>query len=230
MKKLILRFLFAVLFFAVGAAAAAYLLVRQPESPVAGLLTRVMSCPCCCEPQPPCAPPAAAEPSVEPVAAEPVAQPAAEPAKEAEKPVETWQGLDAENWRSGPKLNERAFRGRVTLFYVWNAEDKNSLLLLPRMEELWQSFRGKQLVVVGSHRGGVADKVAAAAKSAGVTFPVYEGARYFKEPAGASKATPYLYAVDHEGRVVYRGRSERAATEALVDALVKAELARKAQK
>ena len=229
MKKILLRFAFAAFFFAIGAAAAAYCLVRQPDSRAAGMLERLVTCPCCTDcPQQRCSA-KADEPQAATAAKSAESGPVAK--AEPEKPVEPWQGLAAENWRFGAKLNARAFKDRVSLFYVWNAEDKNSMLTLPRMEELWQGFRSKQLVVVGSHRGELAaDKVVAAAKSAGVTFPVYADARYFKEPASAATVLPYLYVVNHEGRVVYGGRSERAATEVLVDALVNAELFRNAKK
>lgn len=158
-----------------------------------------------------------------------VQQPESEAKSEPEKPAvvdpdegKDWKGLSAENWYYGKKLDQSSFKGKVTLFYVWSSKEKNNADALRRIEKIWSSFKHKPLVVVGSHRGGRNAKIPNACKQLGLTFPMYEGASYFKETAPS--VYPYIYIVNHHGKFVYRGTSEPSATEALVNALTACEL------
>lgn len=130
--------------------------------------------------------------------------------------AEMWRNLSEANWLSGPKLSEGSLSGKVVLVDVWSADDAQSRALLPRMQEIWSSFRSKPFVLLGSHRGADADSARAAAGQ--VTFPVYADAGLAeRDPSGGT--APYVYVVNHRGKVVYAGRSDRDATEALVTAL-----------
>lgn len=133
------------------------------------------------------------------------------------KREETWTGLAASNWYCGKVVSPRDFRKKVTLIFVFDAADEESVKMLPRVQQLWESFKHKPFVVLGSHRGGKSAKVKSLLASKHVTFPVYEDASYVKCPRSVSKY-PYLYVVNAEGRIVYRGHDERAATEAFVSA------------
>lgn len=131
--------------------------------------------------------------------------------------ADMWRNLSEENWIAGPKVRESSLIGKVVLVYVWSAEDAQSRALLPRLQEIWSSFRSKPFVLLGSHVGS-ADAARGAASAAGVTFPVYSDARLAAgDPSGG--AAPCLYVANHRGKVVYAGRSDRDATEALVTAL-----------
>ena len=104
------------------------------------------------------------------------------------------------------------------MVYVFSSADEDSVALLPRIENVWSAYKSKPFVVIGSHRGGKSAKVANLIRKSKVTFPVYEDAGRTKEP-GAGGRYPIVYVVDDTGKMVYRGRSDLEATEAVVTAI-----------
>jgi len=138
-----------------------------------------------------------------------------QPAVDLSKP---WKGLDPENWYGGPKLTEKSLEGKIVMVYAFSESSEDSVALLPRIENVWSAYRTKPFVVLGSHRGGRSAKVAGILKKNGVTFSVYEDAGRTKEPAPGGRY-PIVYVVDDTGRMVYRGRSDLEATEAVVTAI-----------
>ena len=153
-----------------------------------------------------------------------VEAPKEEPVKSAEppKPVvdlsKPWKGLEPENWYCGKKLTESSFDGKIVMVYVFSESSEDSVALLPRIENVWSAYKSKPLVVLGSHRGGKSAKAASLIKKAKVTFPVYEDAGRTQEPSAGGRY-PIVYVVDDTGRMIYRGRSDLEATEAIVTAI-----------
>lgn len=130
-----------------------------------------------------------------------------------------WKGLGEGNYYSGPKLTEADLAGKVVLVDCWGVNCPPCRALLPRMEQLWNSFKSKPFILIGSHRQGNApDKVAELVKANKLTYPQYNGAG-LAEGEPSFSGIPFLYVVNHRGRIVYSGHDERAATEAVVDAL-----------
>ena len=129
-----------------------------------------------------------------------------------------WKGLEPENWYCGKKLTESSFDGKIVMVYVFSESDEDSVALLPRIENVWSAYKSKPLVVLGSHRGGKSAKAENLIKKAKVTFPVYEGAGRTHEPSAGGRY-PIVYVVDDTGRMIYRGRSDLEATEAIVTAI-----------
>lgn len=123
-----------------------------------------------------------------------------------------------DNWYAGPQLTERSLKGKVVLFYVWDSANEDCVALLPRIQDLWLSFKHKPFLVVGSHRGGRSAKVEKLIKARKLSFANYENAGAAAEPKGISRY-PTLYLIDHTGKLVYRGYNDRTATEALVTAI-----------
>ena len=174
------------------------------------------------------------EESEEEVAEEPpAAEPEEEPEEEAKpeesaksakppKPVvdlsKPWKGLEPENWYCGKKLTESSFDGKIVMVYVFSESGEDSVALLPRIENVWSAYKSKPLVVLGSHRGGKSAKAENLIKKAKVTFPVYEDAGRTQEPSAGGRY-PIVYVVDDTGRMIYRGRSDLEATEAIVTAI-----------
>ena len=130
-----------------------------------------------------------------------------------------WKNLDEASHYSGPKLTEADLAGKVVLVDCWGVRCPPCRALLPRMEELWKSFKNKPFVLVGSHCQGRKDEaVKKLVEENGLTYPIYE--RFgLAEGAPSFKAIPFLYVVNHRGRVVYSGHNEREATEAFVTAI-----------
>ena len=140
-----------------------------------------------------------------------------------------WRNLDEEHHLAGRKASKGYLRGKVVLVDRWGVNCAPCRALLPRMEEIWQSFKTKPFVLLGGHcKGwGDADGVQSLVRELGLTYPIYQDAGLAAlEPR--FNAIPFLYVVDETGKVVYRGRDERAATQAIVTALTDMESPRDA--
>ena len=131
-----------------------------------------------------------------------------------------WRNLDAEHYLAGRKASEGYLQGKVVLVDRWGLGCPPCRRLLPRVEEIWQSFRTKPFVVVGGHCKGWGDAagIQKLAKDLGLTYAIYEDAGLaVGEPRFSG--IPFLYVVDETGKVVYKGHDERNATQAVVSAL-----------
>ena len=130
----------------------------------------------------------------------------------------SWTGVDTESHLGGRKVSQGYLQGKVVLVYKW---DKAHAEHLTRLQEVWESFRSKQFMLIGSYRGeSAADKdgeesvaLKELVKKSGVTFAVYNGAGYEGEPGNV------IYVVDGTGACVWRGSDERLAEEAVVKAI-----------
>lgn len=130
-----------------------------------------------------------------------------------------WKGLGEGSYYAGPKLTAEDLAGKVVLVDCWGVNCPPCRALLPRMEQVWQGFKSKPFVLIGSHRQGrQPEKVADLVKANKLTYPIYDGAGLASgEPS--FRGIPFLYVVNHRGKVCYSGYDERAATEAVVNAL-----------
>lgn len=130
-----------------------------------------------------------------------------------------WRNLSDDAHYAGPKLTEQDLTGKVVLVDCWGVHCPPCRALLPRMEQLWKSFKSKPFVLVGSHcQGRNPEKVKELVEANKLTYPIYE--RFgLADGEPSFRALPFMYVVNHRGRVVYSGSDERAATEALVTAI-----------
>jgi len=130
-----------------------------------------------------------------------------------------WRNLNDANWISGPKLTPESLEGKVILVDEWGVNCPPCRALLPRIEEIWQAFRHKGLVVIGSHRQGNEGKRILELRAENkLTYPIYIGAGIDGEPSNGG-GIPFMYVINTAGEIVYSGRDERAATTAIVNAL-----------
>ena len=165
-----------------------------------------------------------AEPEAKPEDAEPQEEKAVEnpaPRPSAPKPVVSgppgWTGIEPDNWCAGLKIKPDSLKRKIVLVFEFSTDDEISTGMLPRIQQVWSAYNTKPFVVLGSHRGDDSRAAAAAAKKAGVSFPVYQGAGWSREPR--SSELPFIYLVDDSGKVIYRGQTEHGAIEAFVNAL-----------
>ena len=111
--------------------------------------------------------------------------------------------------------------GKVVLVDVWGVDCNPCRTLLPKMEKIWQTFKSKPFILIGSHcQGRQPAKVAELVEKCGLTYPIYEGVKLVDGPDSSS--IPFLYVVDARGNVVFKGvgtAAEREAIEAIVNAL-----------
>lgn len=138
-----------------------------------------------------------------------------------------WSNVDADHHLAGRKASEGYLQGKVVLVDRWGAKCPPCRAMLPQVEQIWQSFKTKPFVVLGGHCAGwgSAEEVRRLAEENGLSYPIYEGAK-LADGEPPFDGIPFLYVVDETGRVVYRGRSERVATQAIVTALTDMEAPR----
>ena len=131
-----------------------------------------------------------------------------------------WRNVDADHYLCGRKASVGYLQGKVVLVDRWGRNCPPCRALLPRVEQVWQSFKTKPFVVLGGHCAGwgTADQVKALAEESNLTYSIYEDAG-LAENEPKFNAIPFLYVVDETGKVVYTGHDDKAATEAVVQAL-----------
>ena len=135
--------------------------------------------------------------------------------------ADLWRGLDEANHYSGPLVTEADLLGKVVLVDEWGVRCPPCRALLPGLESLWSAYKSKPFVLLGSHRQGhQPDQVKELVKANKLTYPIYERAGLVGEPSGDGML-PFMYVVNHRGKVVYAGRSHQEATQAVVEALMK---------
>lgn len=135
-----------------------------------------------------------------------------------------WKHIGEEDWLGGAKISSPdKLRGRVVLVDVWGVNCPPCRALLPRMEELWEKFglpAGKPFVLIGSHRQERDEEsIKKLIKKNDIKYPVYQGAGIVENEPSSGGRIPFMYVLNHRGRVVYRGSDDRAALEAVINAL-----------
>ena len=131
-----------------------------------------------------------------------------------------WRNVDSDHYIAGRKASEGYLQGKVVLVDRWGLGCPPCRRLLPRVEELWRSFRTKPFVVLGGHCAGWGDAegIQKLAKDLGLTYPIYEDAGLAENEPQFS-GIPFLYVVDATGKILYKGHDERLATQVVVTAL-----------
>lgn len=134
--------------------------------------------------------------------------------------AEMWKGLEETKWYSGPKITEDDLAGKVVLVDCWGVNCPPCRALLPVMQKYWNSFKGKNFVLIGSHcQGRKEAEVAALVKENGLTYPIYDWAG-LAQGAPSFQGLPFMYVVNHRGKVIYSGNSHQDAITAAQDAML----------
>jgi len=108
-----------------------------------------------------------------------------------------WNNIDEAHKLGGRKLSVGYLQGRVVLVCKDAAQ-------APRMEAIWDSFKTRSFALIGSFQ----------AAAEGVNFSQYREAALASEAPDAA-----IYVVDPTGKVVYKGDSDRSASECVVSAI-----------
>ena len=133
-----------------------------------------------------------------------------------------WRNLTAECHLGGRKASAGYLQGKVVLVCRWDGNAAAAKSLLPRVEQVWRNFKTKPFVVVGSYEGADDAQARAAGEEHSLSFAIYrEAGLAFGAPV--TDTLPFMYVVDASGRVVYRGRDDRVATQACVMAIADSE-------
>ena len=65
-----------------------------------------------------------------------------------------WRNLDAEHYLGGRKASVGYLQGKAVFVVRWRADAKDVRDLLKRIEEVWEGFKTKQLVVLAGPCAG----------------------------------------------------------------------------
>lgn len=131
-----------------------------------------------------------------------------------------WRNADSEHYLGGIKVSNGYLQGKVVMVYRWGASSASGNERLPRVEEIWQSFKSKQFVIICSHNPefGSTNEVRKLIKSFSLTCPVYADVG-LKDDEPRFKDVSFVYVVNELGSVVYKGNDINDATEAAVIAI-----------
>ena len=135
--------------------------------------------------------------------------------------AEMWRGLEDANHYAGPKITAADLHRKVVMVDEWGVNCGPCRQLLPQMQKYWEAFKSKDFVLLGSHRQGRQDAaVKALVDSNKLTYPIYESAGLADGEPENGGGIPFMYVVNHRGRVVYAGRSDREAIEKAQEAIM----------
>jgi hypothetical protein len=129
-----------------------------------------------------------------------------------------WRNLDDEHRLGGRKCSSDYLVGKVVLVCSWSLADKNLDAKLTRMQELWESFKSKNFVLLGSCRlesESEREKAKKKIKSLNLTFPQYESVT--NESLPPVEVRPEMSVMDAFGELVYSGNSDRRASELFIE-------------
>lgn len=131
----------------------------------------------------------------------------------------TWQGFTDSGHYSGPKITEADLAGKVVMIDQWGINCPPCRALLPAMQKLWNANKSKPFILVGAHcQGHKPDEVMALVNANKLTYPIYDWAGLADAPSNGG-GLPFMYVVDHRGKVVYSGRSHEEAEAAVQKAI-----------
>ena len=135
----------------------------------------------------------------------------------AESPV--WVNIFDNTYYSGPKLSAKELDGKVVLVDEWGVNCPPCRMLLPLMQKFWAANRNRPFVLIGSHRQGrMPAEVGKLVNENKITYPVYDHAGIEHEPDNDG-GLPFMYVLNHRGRVVYHGRDHEEAFASVLQAI-----------
>ena len=138
-------------------------------------------------------------------------------------PVE-WENIDPAHYLAGRMASAGYLRGKVVCLDYRDYGDKSGVAAMRRMEEVWQTFKMKPFVLLGSHRGTAdAEKIKRIAEGLKLTFPIYKEAdivRTEEQKATDPLHIGFMYIIGGTGRILYCGKDDRRASGVIASALI----------
>ena len=123
-----------------------------------------------------------------------------------------WSGVSPETHIGGRVASPGYLQGKVILVDCRDYSEPSDDLA--RLEEFWQSYKCKQFIVLGAHRGGDVERAKANVAKAGVTYPVYDGAAF--ESPTFEPANGLVYVIHAAGHMATKTRDMNRAYESAV--------------
>ena len=138
-------------------------------------------------------------------------------------PIE-WENVDPAHHLAGRMASSGYLRGKIVCIDCRDYGDKSGVEGMRRMEEMWQAFKMKPFVMLGSHRGEAgAEKIKRIAEGLKLTYPIYKDAdmaRSQEQKESDPGRAGYLYVVGSTGKIFYCGKDDRRASGVIASALM----------
>ena len=139
------------------------------------------------------------------------------------RPVD-WENIDPAHHLAGRMASAGYLRGKVVLLDYREYGDKSGVDAMRRLEDVWQTFKMKPFVLIGSHRGTAdAAKIKRIAEGLKLTYPIYKEADIVRTEE-QKKTDPehigFMYIIGGTGRILYCGTDDRRASGVIASALI----------
>ena len=135
-----------------------------------------------------------------------------------------WTNIDQANYLAGRMASAGYLRGKVVCLDCRDYGDKSGVDAMRRLEEVWQTFKMKPFVLIGSHRGTAgAEKIKRIAEGLKLTYPIYRDAdmvRPQEQKDADQQRAGCLYIVGSTGKILYCGKDDRRAAGVIASALM----------
>ena len=135
-----------------------------------------------------------------------------------------WTNIDQANYLAGRMASAGYLRGKVVCLDSRDYGDKSSVDAMRRLEEVWQTFKMKPFVLIGSHRGTAgAEKIKRIAEGLKLTYPIYRDAdmvRPQEQTDADQRRAGCLCIVGSTGKILYCGKDDRRAAGVIASALM----------
>ena len=135
-----------------------------------------------------------------------------------------WANIDQANYLAGRMASAGYLRGKVVCLDSRDYGDKSSVDAMRRLEEVWQTFKMKPFVLIGSHRGTAgAEKIKRIAEGLKLTYPIYRDADMVcpqEQKDADQRRAGCLCIVGSTGKILYCGKDDRRAAGVIASALM----------
>lgn len=116
-------------------------------------------------------------------------------------------------WLNSGPLSLAALRGKVVLVNFWTYACSNCINTLPHVTRLYDTFKGRGLVVIGVHTPEFpfeksTANVQAAIQRYGIHYPVAQDNNFATWKAYGNQYWPAQYILDRSGRIVFTHAGE----------------------
>ena len=132
------------------------------------------------------------------------------------------------DWLNTKPLSIKDLKGKVVLVDFWEYTCVNCIRTFPYMNEWWNRYKDKGLVIVGIHTpefkfAADRENVAAAVKRFGLQFPILIDSKVANWDNYLNNYWPMKYLIDKDGKIVYEhaGEGNYGATELAIQKLLK---------
>ena len=143
-------------------------------------------------------------------------------ADEGEKPIKPleWLNLTPAKRIGGRMTSSGYLRGKVVMVDCRDYSKAASIDALKELQSIWDAYKSKPFVLIGSHRGGDVETVKRRIEELKITFPVYHEAALAADEPGSGWKGDFVYIMGITGRNLFYDTSLRRARMTIGSAII----------